>query len=49
MEEDFFLDVENGKSPTTVSVEKGEAEAPESKKDILPNERVAFNLVSLFY
>lgn len=48
MEEDFFLDVENGKSPTAVCVEKGEAEAPESKKDILPNERVAFTLFPFF-
>jgi nitrogen-specific signal transduction histidine kinase len=48
LEEDFFLDVENGKSPMAVPLEKNEGEAPESKKNILPNKRVALNLFPFF-
>ena len=48
VEEDFFLEIENDRRPSAVSLGKGENESPKSKENIIPNERVAFLLFPFF-
>jgi hypothetical protein len=48
MDEDFFSDLENEHRPSGGSSGMGEVESPESKKNIIPNERVAFLLFPFF-
>ena len=48
MKEDFFLEIENERSSSAVSLEKEEKESPESKENVVPNERIAFLLFPFF-
>ncbi len=48
MERDVFLDFLNEMNPTPPPGMKGEAETPQPKENIIPNERVAFLLFPFF-
>jgi len=48
MEEDFFSEVETEHRPSAVSSVNEEIESPESKENIIPNERIALPLFPFF-
>ncbi|HSB07278.1 MAG TPA: hypothetical protein VLK23_19030 [Thermodesulfobacteriota bacterium] len=48
MKEDFFLEIENDRGPSAVSLEEEEREPTEPRENIIPNERVAFLLFPFF-